>query len=445
MTDGTLVLGAGVTLSLVFMVPFVIRLRRQEAATRAAELRALDYGLHEPVSLHPVVDPEVCIGSGACVAACPELDVLGLIDGQARAVAPARCVGHGLCELSCPVEAIQLVFGTEKRGVELPRVKRNFETNVPGLYVIGELGGMGLIRNAFEQGRQCIDGILREAGREAKARGAHGGELLDVVVIGCGPAGLSASLQCLEQGLRFLTIEREPDLGGTVRHYPRKKLVMTSSFYVPGHGKVKSGEVAKEGLISLWREVLEETGLEVKRGETVKAVERLEGGGFEVVTDRDRYRTRRVVLAIGRRGVPRKLDIPGEDLGNVAYSLREPESYQGDRILVVGGGDSAVEAALSLSSEPGNTVRVSYRGDRFTRIKPTNRDRIEAAMREGRVEVLWGTTPVEIAVDRVVLEDGEGGRRTVPNDQVLIFIGGTLPTPFLEACGIAIDTKFGER
>jgi thioredoxin reductase/NAD-dependent dihydropyrimidine dehydrogenase PreA subunit len=449
-SDGAIILASGLLLALLFMVPFVVGLRRREQATREAELQALRYGLHEPVTLHPVVDPDVCIGSGACVRACPEVDVLGLIDGQARAVAPGRCVGHGLCERSCPVEAIQLVFGTEKRGVDLPRMQGNFETNVPGLYVVGELGGMGLIRNAFAQGRQCVEGIDRELRRNGHGprRGTSGegeseSELLDVVVVGCGPAGLSASLECLQRGLRFRTIEREPDLGGTVRHYPRKKLVMTSAFDVPGHGKVKAGEIQKDGLIGLWREVLEESGLEVNRGETVLQVNRSNGNGFKIVTDKNAYRARRVVLAIGRRGVPRKLGVPGEELPNVAYSLREPEAYQGDRVLVVGGGDSAVEAALALSSEAGNTVRLSYRGERFTRIKPANHDRIEAAVAGGELEVLFGTNLVEVAPDQVVLEDGEGRRRALPNDQVLVFIGGTLPTPFLESCGIAVDTKFG--
>jgi thioredoxin reductase (NADPH) len=459
-SDGAIVLAAGLALALLFMVPFVVRLRRREAATLEAEARALRYGLHEPATLHPVVDPDLCIGSGACVRACPEVDVLGLLDGQARAVAPGRCVGHGLCERSCPVEAIQLVFGTEKRGVDLPRMKGNFETNVPGLYVVGELGGMGLIRNAFAQGRQCVEGIARELRRDGDGRpggrGAGGrgveergrsadaaSEPLDVVVVGCGPAGLSASLECLERGLRFRTVEREPDLGGAVRHYPRKKLVMTSAFHVPGHGKVSAGEIQKDGLIGLWREVLEESGLEVNRGETVLEVNRLNDNGFSVVTDKQDYRARRVVLAIGRRGVPRKLGVRGEDLPNVAYSLREPEAYRGDRVLVVGGGDSAVEAALALSSEPGNAVRLSYRGERLTRIRPANHERIEAAIAAGRVEALFGTRVVEIAPDHVELEEGEGRRRTLPNDQVLVFTGGTLPTPFLEACGIAVDTKFG--
>jgi thioredoxin reductase (NADPH) len=463
-SDGTVVLAAGTFLALLFMVPFVVRLRRREAAAREAELQALRYGLHEPVTLHPVVDPDRCIGSGACVTVCPEIDVLGLMDGQARAVSPARCVGHGLCERSCPVEAIELVFGTEKRGVDLPRMKGNFETNVSGLYVVGELGGMGLIRNAFEQGRQCVDGIERELRRNGGRRGAGmddgggvgpagaaavrgtgdaAGEPLDVLVVGCGPAGLSASLRCLELDLRFRTIERESDLGGTVRHYPRKKLVMTSAFRVPGFGKVKAGEIQKEGLVDLWRKVLDETGLEINRGETVLEINRSNGNGFNVITDHEAYQSRRVILAIGRRGVPRTLGIPGEDLPNVAYSLREPDAYQGDRILIVGGGDSAVEAALALSAEPGNTVRLSYRGDRFTRIRPANRERIDAAVSQGRMEVLWGTTPVEIALDRVVLADAGGARQTLPNDQVLVFIGGTLPTAFLEACGIEIDTKFG--
>ncbi len=424
-------LGAG--LFGISMIPFYLRKKRMERAAEKAELIALKYGLNEPATLHPVVDPNTCIGIGNCVKACPEKDVLGLRNGQARPISPARCIGHGLCERSCPVEAIQLVFGTEKRGVEIPRIRENFETNVPGIYIIGELGGMGLIRNAFEQGRQCIDGILRE-------RRTTPEDALEVLIVGCGPAGLSASLACLHHGLRFRTLEKE-DVGGTVRYYPRKKLVMTQPLTVPGFGVIKRREILKEELIALWEDIIARSGLEVQTGETVTAITPTEDRCFLVSSDKGTYKTRRVVLAIGRRGVPRKLGIPGEDLPKVAYALREPEAYQNDRIVVVGGGDSAVEAALALADQPGNEVTVSYRRDRFSRIKPGNLERIEAAIAEERVRVLWKTNLREIQPDRVRYENG--GLHELPNDYVFIFAGGVLPTGFLRTCGIEIETKFG--
>ncbi|GMV05050.1 MAG: hypothetical protein AMXMBFR53_13300 [Gemmatimonadota bacterium] len=434
--DGDLLLiwGVGLGLTLVTAVPMLLRLRSKERRTDSLEVEALRYGLHEPVSLHPVVDPDRCIGISNCVSVCPE-HVLGIRAGQAVAVSPARCIGHGLCERSCPMEAIQLVFGTEKRGVDLPRVKGNFETNVPGLYIVGELGGMGLVANAFEQGRQCVEGIRSEAGR-----GPDG--LLDLVVVGCGPAGLSASLTALAAGMRFVTLEKE-DVGGTVRHYPRKKLVMTRPVRVPGYGKLPVREIEKEELIALWEEMTTRVGLEVSTGETVTAVERAGDHHFRVRTTGGVHEAHRVILAIGRRGVPRKLGVPGEDSPHVSYSLREPEAYAGDEVLVVGGGDSAVEAALALAAQRGTSVRMSYRGATFSRIKPLNQSRIQEALGAGVVEVHWGTSPLEVLPDRVRLGLGGGGEVEVPAREVFVFIGGELPTAFLRACGVEIETHFG--
>ena len=435
MSDNLIILLVAAGLISLALLPFYLRQRRAERLTVEAQDLAERYGLHEPVSLHPLVDVGACIGTGACIDVCPEGDVLGLRHGQAQVVSPARCIGHGLCERACPTEAIQLVFGTAQRGVEIPRIKQNFETNVPGLYIVGELGGMGLIRNAFEQGRQCIEGIARE--QRATAPGA-----LDIVVVGCGPAGLSASLHCMQQGLCFVTLEKE-DVGGTVRYYPRKKIVMTGAVDVPGYGKLNLREVSKEDLIARWAEIVERTGLQVNTQETVQRILRDDDGHFTVTSASETYRSRRVVLAIGRRGVPRKLNVPGENLPKVIYSLLEPEAYEQDRIMVVGGGDSAVEAALALAEQKGNRVTISYRGEQFRRIKPGNLARIEDALAQHKVDVLWKTNLVEITPDSVIYNNG-GEPVTVPNDVVAIFAGGELPLEFLRSCGVLIDKKFGE-
>ncbi len=436
MSDTVVIWGIGALLAVAATVPFLARNRRRERATLEAEAEARALGLDEPASLHPVVDHDGCIGTGACTEVCPEGDVIGFLHGQARVVSPAKCIGHGLCERACPVDAIKLVFGTAARGVDIPRIQGNFETNVPGIYIVGELGGMGLIRNAFEQGRQCVDGIRREARGQSKDP-----SILDLLIVGCGPAGLSASLSARRAGLRFETIERE-QMGGAVRHYPRKKLVMTQPIKVPGFGKVGRREMLKEELIELWERLASEAGLTIRTGETVESVDRRPDGSFEVSTDRSHYRTLRVVLAIGRRGLPRKLGVPGEESPNVSYALLEPESYRGDRVLVVGGGDSAVEAALALSREPGTDVRLSYRRDSFPRIKAGNRARLEAAESEERVRVHRTTEVDRIERSKVVLR-GESGTEPIPNDQVFIFAGGELPTRFLAECGVVVDTKFG--
>ena len=434
--DLFIILAVAVVLTAALVVPFARKRRTDERRARHAEARAEQYGLHVPASLHPVVDLSACLGCGACVAICPEGDVLGLVGGQARPIQPARCVGHGLCQRSCPTDAISLVFGTAERGVDLPRIQGNFETNVPGIYIVGELGGMGLVKNAFEQGRQCVEGIAKES--RPKPDGA-----LDLLIVGCGPAGLSASINAIHHGLDFVTVEKEPDLGGTVRHYPRRKLVMTSPFSVPGYGTLDVREVQKEELVATWRDMVETTGLEVNTGETVRSVVPTRDGCFVVETSADAYTTRRVVLAIGRRGIPRKLDIPGEEGGNVYYALAEPELFAGRRIVIVGGGDSAVEAALMLADQPGATVRLSYRKDTLSRIKPKNHERFEAAVSAGRVEPLWETNLTRIGPDEVAYTDADGQELVLPNDEVFVFAGGELPTKFLESCGIKMDTKFG--
>jgi thioredoxin reductase (NADPH) len=433
MSDTLLIALVGMGLAMLVLLPFYRRQRNLERGTAEAQHLARQAGLHEPISLHPVVDIGACIGTGNCVSACPEGDVLGVRNGQAFTVSPARCIGHGLCERACPTEAIQLVFGSAKRGVEIPRIKQNFETNVPGLYIIGELGGMGLIRNAFEQGRQCVEGI-------AKLPRAKAG-MLDVLIIGCGPAGLSTSVNCLHHKLRFKTLEKE-DIGGTVRYFPRKKVVMTMPVKVPGYGKLDFREVAKEELISVWEDIVSRTGLEVATNETVSAVRRSDAH-FEVASSKGEYAARYLILAIGRRGVPRKLGVPGENLAKVIYSLREPEAFQRDRILVVGGGDSAVEAALALAEQAGNRVTISYRRETFARIKPGNLERIERAIASEQVDVLWSSNVLEIRPHSVIYRDQHQHEQEMANDVVAIFAGGEMPTAFLKSCGVEFDTKFG--
>lgn len=432
MSDALFIAVVAIVLVAAVIIPYLWRHHRLEQRSRAAEQYAHDYGLHEPVSLHPVVDPELCICTGNCVSACPE-HVLAVRQGQTVAVAPASCVGHGLCERSCPVEAIRLVFGSEKRGIELPRLRENFETNVPGLHIIGELGGMGLIRNAFEQARQCVDSLARGH--------RHNGAELDLVVVGCGPAGLAAALYARHHGLNYVVLEKE-DVGGAVRHYPRKKIVMTDSLKVPGYGRLAFKEITKEDLIGLWQDVAQKTSLAVQTGAVVDDVRRTDTGRFVVSGNRGTCEAKRVVLAIGRRGVPRKLGVPGEESPAVAYALREAEAYQNDCILIVGGGDSAIEAAVALAGQPGNRVAISYRGTAFSRVKPANRTAISEAVAAGRVAIHYSTnvTAIEPGVVRLA---GESEHFELQADRVFVFVGGTLPTDFIRRCGIEVDVKFG--
>jgi len=412
---------------------YVHRTLRRERLGRVALEEASATGLAEPPSLHPVIDEALCIACGACVDACPEGDILGLVGGKAELVAPSHCIGHGACKDACPSDAITLVFGTARRGVDIPEVKPDFETNVPGLFIAGELGGMGLIRNAVEQGRQALESVR-------KLDGIGAGEGLDVVIVGAGPAGLSASLAALEQELRFVTLEQDA-LGGTVAHFPRGKIVMTRPAQLPLVGKVRFTETTKEELLGFWHEVVAQTGLTVRDGERVERIER-EGRGFRVHTTRGSYATRAVLLAIGRRGTPRRLEVPGEELSKVVYRLTDPEQYRGRRVLVVGGGDSALEAAASLADEPHTEVTLSYRSGAFNRAKPKNRERVERAAAAGRLRVVLNSNVRSIAPDRVVLDCPDGARE-LPNDTVIVSAGGVLPTPFLQSIGVEVQTKYG--
>ncbi|HSQ04372.1 MAG TPA: NAD(P)-binding domain-containing protein, partial [Burkholderiales bacterium] len=346
-------------LPLALVLWLYIRIRCHREGVDATVWRQnLEAGLVEPPSLHPVFDPTLCMGSGACTKACPE-KALGFVNGKAQLVNPTACIGHGACAATCPVEAIKLVFGTERRGIDIPHVKPTFETNVPGVYIAGELGGMGLIRKAAQQGRQAIESLRK---RRAK------GDELDVVIVGAGPAGLSATLAAMQHKLKFVTLEQEGSLGGTVFHYPRNKIVMTQPVTLPIVGKMKFGEVSKEGLLAFWQDIVERVSLPVQYGQRVEKVVPL-NDSFEVVTSLTRYRTKSVLLALGRRGTPRKLGVPGEQLPKVVYRLLDAEQYSGKHVLVVGGGDAAIEAALSVAEQPGSHVTLSYRGEVFGRLK----------------------------------------------------------------------------
>ncbi len=404
--------------------------RRQRAAKRALS-SAEETGLIDPPSLHPRIDPSRCIGCGSCVESCPEEDVLKVVDGRARLVNAAHCVGHGRCKTVCPTQAIELVFGTATRGVLVPLLGEDLQTSVPGIYVAGELGGFGLIRTAVTQGVQVVANLQAIPHRET------GG--LDVAIVGAGPAGIAAALACRERGLSHVVLDQD-GLGGSVHHYPRRKLVMTAPVKLPVVGMMDFREISKEDLVQYWRHVVHRADLNLRGPVRVSEIERVDGR-FGLKWADGQITARRVILATGRRGSPRKLGIPGEESPKVAYRLIEPEQFAGQRVLVVGGGNSALEAAAALA-EAGAHVVLSYRGERFARVAPANSAKLEA-LRGTSLEVALQSEARRIEAERVLLRTA-AGERWIPNDHVFVLIGGELPTSFLEKIGVATTTYFGE-
>ena len=433
--DNIITLVIAVAVSLFFLRGYLKSLnKRDEAARESAEKGKLFS--EGPKSQHPHIDTTYCIGCATCTTVCPEGDVLAMLGGKAVIVNGYKCIGHGLCAEACPVGAITMVMATPSMGADMPFMTPEFETSIPNLFLIGELGGLALIKNAINQGRECIDTLVR---RRAAAPPHPAQGVYDALIVGAGPAGISASLRAIENKLNYVTLEQD-EVGGTVAKYPRQKLVMTSPVEFPMYGKFRTTELSKENLLAFWDMVLNRADFNCVTGEKVEQIAKGVDGIFEVKSATNSYRARAVILALGKTGTPRKLGVPGEELPKVMYRLIEVDHYVNKKIMVVGGGDSAVEAALGLAHQPGNKVTLCYRGAQFSRIKERNSKRIEDCIRSGKVEVLFNTSPVEFKPDAAVL-DVQGQRQELPNDFVWIFAGGVPPYDFLKKIGI----RFGMR
>jgi thioredoxin reductase (NADPH) len=427
------------TCAIAVAIPFLVykkKLKEREARARAAAEKGKMYS-SGPLAQHPHIDSGYCIGCSICTHVCPEGDVLAMLGGKAVIVNGHKCVGHSLCAEACPVGAITMVMASASMGADMPTLTREFETSVQNMFIVGELGGLALIKNAINQGRDCVDLITNRLKAMGNARSAP--DVCDVLVVGAGPGGISASLRAIENKLSYITVEQD-EVGGTVAKYPRQKLVLTSPVNFPMYGKFNKMQLSKEELLSFWQKVQERTDFKVRSGEKVEDIKKGPDGVFTVVTSKGQYRSRSVILALGRAGTPLKLGVKGEELGKVMYRLIEADHYINKKILVIGGGDSAVEAAMGLAQQNGNKVTLSYRKDCFSRIKERNSQRIEEFMRTGKVRVLFNSNAVEFKPDSVLI-DVKGTVEAIPNDYVWIFAGGTPPNAFLKKIGL----EFGAR
>jgi thioredoxin reductase (NADPH) len=409
--------------------------KREERARESAEKGQLRSD--GPKSQHPLIDSNLCIGCHICTTVCPEGDVLAMLGGKAVIVNGYKCIGHSLCAEACPVGAITMVLAAPGLNADVPYLTPEYETSVSNLYIIGELGGLALIKNAVNQGRDCVQTIQTRIAADKCA--PSGEDVFDVVIIGAGPAGISASLAAIQNKLKALTIEQD-EIGGTVSKYPRQKLVMTSPVEFPMYGKFRKTELSKENLLAFWNTVLERVDFNVRVGEKTEDIKKDTDGVFTVITTKAQYRARSVILALGKTGTPRKLGVKGEELPKVMYRLIEADHYINKNILIVGGGDSAVEAAMGLARQQGNKVTLSYRQGTFNRIKDRNQKRIEECMRNKSVDVIFNSSPVEFTPAAVIM-DVNGETREIPNDFAWVFAGGTPPNDFLKKVGVEFGMK----
>jgi thioredoxin reductase/ferredoxin len=433
--DSLLTYGIGGIICFFFLFFYLRSLKKRDTRAREAAEKGKLFS-EGPKAQHPHIDNNYCIGCATCTSVCPEGDVLAMIGGKAVIVNGHKCIGHGLCADACPVGAITMVMASPSMAADMPQLSPDFETTIPGMFIVGELGGLALIKNAVNQGRDCVDTITSRL-KENPTPPTEG--VFDILIVGAGPAGISASLRAIENKLSYITLERD-EVGGTVAKYPRQKLVMTSPVEFPMYGKFKKMQLSKENLLAFWDMVLNRADFNVSTGEKVEDIHKGPDRIFTVTTATNQYRTRTVVLALGRAGDPRKLGVKGEELPKVMYRLIEADHYINKKIVVIGGGDSAVEAAMGLANQKGNQVILSYRSDRFSRIKERNAKRIEECSKSGKVKVLFNSNPVEFKPESIIL-DVAGQQQEIPNDFVWIFAGGTPPTAFLKKVGIG----FGER
>ena len=386
----------------------------------------------------PQINTQTCIGCYACVDACP-YDVLDVQKYVAVVVRPEACCGLTLCEQRCPNGSLRVTDG-ETIG-DRPRMNEDLESlDTPGLFLAGDITGLPLIKNAILQGSLAIDKIAASL----RAEGAGGGDKpLDLIIVGAGPAGISAALRAKELGLSFQVIE-QGNVAQSIRSFPRGKLVFDQPLDLPLTGKLWLEESTKEELLSHWMRIVRKADLPIFQDTRVTGVEH-DGSKkvFRVVTEpreggaSQTRLSRRVLLAIGQRGSPRRLpiEIDPEYETRVHYHLADARSFEGKRVVVVGLGDVAMETALALGRQSGTTVTVVHRGKSFTRGKARNIDELKRMADTGRVSLRFDAEVTGIGRDRVTLRTPKGNE-SFAYDAIFVMIGSIPPWNTLRAMGV---------
>jgi thioredoxin reductase len=455
---------------------------------------------------HPVINVATCIGCHACVDACPH-DVLAIVNGKAAPVALEQCMEDTSCQVECPtVPKSCIVVNTAKKipPRKVPERDPKFMTNVPGIYLIGDVSGVPLIKNAINEGGAVVEHVVEDLRRNQQVNAEY-----DVAIVGIGPAGLSATALAAQRGLSYVAIEQDQVAATIQQTYQAGKYVYFNPTDQPVRGGIKldGAGAVKEAMIGSWMQTVKSNGLRINEFESCKDI-KPSNGGFLVVTEQDKtqqrmeYQARRVILAIGNRGTPMRLKVPGEDLtitfapheavmpqfcnkcgarrfgenrfcqecGNkyipkagkshedtkVKYRLSDPNLYAGKHIVVVGAGNSAVETAVDLAArrtEDGaqiagwrdNKVSLIIRSNFKSDIKLANKMMVYECIDEGHITPHFRQTIKEITPDEVVLmsareRDPKTAAETarIKNDYVFALIGGEKPTRFLESIGVRI-------
>ena len=407
---------------------------RHVRARRRAQAVGLDVETVLPL-LHSINDDR-CIGCEACIDVCPT-EVLDLVDHKVKVSRFSDCVQCEQCANSCPTMALVMYReGTTPRMLTVPELDEHFQTAVPGQYLIGEIAGKPLVKNAANLGRAVIEHIAKDLGTQPRA----GADVLDVVIVGSGPAGLSAGLTCLKLKIPCMVLEKEHIISSTVSRYPKGKHFMAEPVDSLNMSLLPVFDASKEELVAAWQRVVEGAKLPIRLGEAVETVKRGDDGIFEIKSTVATYRARTVVLATGLRGKPRLLAVPGANLEKVQSLLDDPAEFAGEHVLVVGGGDSAVEGAISLANV-GATVTLSYRGDGFKRCKQGNQKRLTEMIAANKISQLLESNVKEFTADAVSIKLKDGTVSKIPNQHAFVLIGADTPVTWLEANNV----RFVER
>jgi len=411
--------------------------KKKTASARKTVVRKMKRAAPVAKKRLPMIDASTCLGCHACVDACPfnVLEVQKFVAIVARA---DDCCGVVSCQEVCPNGSLRIA----EADAETPSLvdARLQSVDVPGLWLAGDLTGLPLIKNALRQGSLAIDSIAADLPKKRK------GDVLDVVIVGAGPAGLAASLRAKERGLRYATLE-QATIASSIRAFPRHKLVYDQPLQIPIDGELWMKECTKEELLMQWTRVVRKHQLEIREQHRVTGIAREDdvftvratSAGADVV-----LRARHVIVAVGRRGSPRKLGVdiaPGAE-SRVFYHLADARTFEGQRVLVVGLGDVAMEAAVALASQPGTHVTLIHRGEGFSRGKSRNVSEVQSLAARKKIDLRWSTEIAAIDDEDVTLRKGEDAEKA-HFDAIFVLIGGAPSWDLLAKAGVKILSESG--